>query len=70
MWNAALGIEVAVPSKYKRKLAAPVTKQGGWQPNPIMPRCTNCGREGFEVVTTYSKCYCGGTLQTYGVKRN
>lgn len=62
-----------MPSKYKSK-TKPIqnsTDQNNvrnyFKNKPIRPRCTNCGRESM-VSDQYSKCYCGGTLQTYGVK--
>lgn len=61
-----------MPSKYKNKLAKPIEKQDAslpykqhWKSKPIQPVCTNCGRKGV-INSNYSKCYCGGTLQTYG----
>lgn len=63
-----------MPSKYKSKLAKPIEKQDAslsykahWKPKPIKPRCTNCGRIDL-INSNYSKCYCGGTFQTYGQK--
>ncbi len=64
-----------MPSKYKSKLPKPIEKQDAslpykahWKPKPIKPRCTNCGKESSLYQSNYSKCFCGGTFQTYGQK--
>jgi hypothetical protein len=54
-------------SKYKSKQSKPITKQGDRYIPKQYPRCTNCGRNSPLVDPQYSKCYCGGTFQFYGV---
>ncbi len=60
-------------SKYKSKQPKPVTKQSsGFKEAALKEQkrayCTNCGRQAPMLDLQYSKCYCGGTFQTYGVK--
>jgi len=61
-----------MPSVYKSKQAKPITKQ---MP-PLkelaiyvdsLPKavCTNCGATNHDNTNRFSKCYCGGTFQTY-----
>ena len=61
-----------MPSKYKAKIPKAIEKQDAclpykshWKPSPKFPYCTNCGRQGL-LKSNYSKCSCGGTLQTFG----
>lgn len=61
-----------MPSKYSAKIPKAITKQDAdlpykrhWVASPVQPKCTNCGRTGI-LNSNYSKCRCGGTLQTYG----
>ena len=59
-----------MPSKYFKKIPKPQTRQGFFNEKSLRPRCTNCGREAYasQNLIQFSKCYCGGTFQTYGVK--
>lgn len=61
-----------MPSKYSVKIPKAITKQDSNLPykshfkaQRIQPKCTNCGRDGM-LDSKYSKCRCGGTIQTYG----
>lgn len=53
-------------SKYKSKLANPITKQSDRYIPATYPKCTNCGRTSSLIAPQYSKCYCGGVFQLYG----
>ncbi len=57
-------------SKYKAKLAKPVTKQMhplkelALRASKVYPVCTNCGTTSTLEKLQYSKCRCGGTFQS------
>lgn len=55
-------------SKYKSKQPKPITKHTNKYIPKLYPKCTNCGRQDSLFNSQYSKCYCGGTFQFYGIK--
>ena len=62
-----------MPSKYKSKLPKQnIDLQSDVRTfhknRPIVRQCTNCGTESM-THDQYSKCACGGTYQTFGIKK-